>query len=67
MLVYCTKKNLATLFQVRFYRFALRRNLELVDRDVDRKSWPRSFPPIAVNAFYLYSRNLVRRLFGGKN
>ena len=46
-------------FQIRFYRFTLRRNLNLLNRDVERHSWPLTFPPSTVNAFYLYSRNLV--------
>ena len=46
-------------FQIRFYRFALRRNLNLLNREVERHSWPLTFPPSTVNAFYLYSRNLV--------
>jgi hypothetical protein len=30
-----------------------------LNRDVERHSWPLTFPPSTVNAFYLYSRNLV--------
>ena len=46
-------------FKVGFHRFALYKNLRLLHRDVDKMSWPLSFPPSTVNAFYMYARNQV--------
>lgn len=45
--------------QVEFHEFMLRKNLRLFDTKVDKKSWPLTFPPSTVNAFYLYTRNQI--------
>ena len=45
--------------QVRFHGFAVRKSLGMLAKDVDKRSWPLTFPPSTVNAFYLYPRNQI--------
>lgn len=45
--------------QVRFHGFAVRKSLRMLAKDVDKRTWPLTFPPSTVNAFYLYPRNQI--------
>lgn len=45
--------------QLRFNFFMVRNNLALFQSAVDKDSWPMTFPPSTVNAFYMYSRNQI--------